>query len=101
MHAHALVRRQGPRRGGPDHRIDRFGDLINAQHFGQREIAFRSRHSFDGGGGVTGCSDVSQMFHVTMEMLRRGYSEKTIRKIWGGNAMRVLQKTIDLAAAPK
>jgi len=56
---------------------------------------------FDGGGGVTGCSDVSQMFHVTMEMLRRGYSEKTIRKIWGGNAMRVLQKTIDLAAAPK
>ena len=56
---------------------------------------------FDGGGAVTGCSDVSQMFHVTMEMLRRGYSEKTIRKIWGGNVMRVLQKTIDLAAAPK
>ena len=56
---------------------------------------------FDGGGGVTDCSDVSQMFHVTMEMLRRGYSEKTIRKIWGGNVMRVLQKTIDLSAAPK
>jgi membrane dipeptidase len=56
---------------------------------------------FDGGGGVTGCSDVSQMFHVTMEMLRRGYSEKTVRKIWGGNVMRVLQKTIDFSAAPK
>jgi membrane dipeptidase len=56
---------------------------------------------FDGGGGVDGCSDVSQMYRVTMEMLRRGYSEKTIRKIWGGNVMRVLQKSIDLSAAPK
>ena len=54
---------------------------------------------FDGGGGVTDCSDVSQMFQVTMEMLRRGYSEKTIRKIWGGNVMRVLQKAIDISAA--
>jgi len=30
-----------------------------------------------------------------MEMLRRGYSEKRIRKIWGGNIMRVLQKVVD------
>jgi len=56
---------------------------------------------FDGGGGLTDCPDVSQMYKVTMEMLRRGYSEKTIGKIWGGNVMRVLQKSIDLAAAPK
>ena len=53
---------------------------------------------FDGGGGVTGCADVSEMFHVTMEMIRRGYSETTIRKIWGGNIMRVLQKVIDISA---
>jgi membrane dipeptidase len=52
---------------------------------------------FDGGGGVTGCGDVSEMFHVTMEMLRRGYSEKDMQKIWGGNIMRVLQKVIDLS----
>jgi membrane dipeptidase len=50
---------------------------------------------FDGGGGVAGCADVSEMFHVTMELLRRGYSEKDIAKIWGGNIMRVLQKVID------
>jgi membrane dipeptidase len=56
---------------------------------------------FDGGGGLMDCPDVSQMYRVTMEMLRRGYSEKTIGKIWGGNVMRVLQKSIDLAAAPK
>jgi membrane dipeptidase len=53
---------------------------------------------FDGGGGVSGCSDVSEMFHVTMELLRRGHSEKDIAKIWGGNIMRVLQKAIDVAA---
>ncbi len=50
---------------------------------------------FDGGGGVTDCPDVSKMYRVTMEMLRRGYSEKRIRKIWGGNIMRVLQKVVD------
>ena len=53
---------------------------------------------FDGGGGVSGCSDVSEMFHVTMELLRRGYSEKDIAKIWGGNIMRVLQRAIEVAA---
>ncbi|MCX6558945.1 MAG: dipeptidase [Candidatus Aminicenantes bacterium] len=53
---------------------------------------------FDGGGGVSDCGDVSQMFRVTMELLRRGYNEKEIGKIWGGNIMRVLQKVIDAAA---
>ena len=53
---------------------------------------------FDGGGGLADCNDVSQMFRVTMEMLRRGYSESRIAKIWGGNICRVLQKVIDAAA---
>jgi len=52
---------------------------------------------FDGGGGVADCADVSQMYRVTVEMLRRGYSETDIRKIWGGNIMRVLQKVIESA----
>ncbi len=56
---------------------------------------------FDGGGGVTGCDDVSEMFHVTMELLRRGYSEIEIGKIWGGNIMRVLQKVIDVSKKKK
>jgi membrane dipeptidase len=54
---------------------------------------------FDGGGGVEGCNSVSQMFRVTEELLRRGYSEKEIEKIWGGNVMRVLQKVIDISKA--
>lgn len=45
---------------------------------------------FDGGGGVTGCFDVSEMGNITLELVRRGYSEKQIQKIWGGNLMRVM-----------
>lgn len=46
---------------------------------------------FDGGGGIIGCDDVSEMPRITEELLRRGYSEEDIRKIWGGNVMRVLK----------
>lgn len=46
---------------------------------------------FDGGGGVTGCYDASEMHNITAELLRRGYSVKEIEKIWGGNLMRVMR----------
>ena len=45
---------------------------------------------FDGGGGVNGLEDVSQIENLTGELLRRGYSEKDLAKIWGGNLLRVL-----------
>ncbi len=44
----------------------------------------------DGGSDVIGCEDVSKIKNVTIELLRRGYSAKDIRKIWGENTMRVL-----------
>ncbi len=44
---------------------------------------------FDGGGGVIGCYDVSEMKNITIELMKRGYSENDIEKIWGGNFMRV------------
>jgi membrane dipeptidase len=47
---------------------------------------------FDGGGGVTGCFDVSEMGNITLELVRRGYSRESIRKIWGGNLMRVMKE---------
>lgn len=47
---------------------------------------------FDGGGGVTGCFDVSEMKSITKELVKRGYSTNEIRKIWGGNLMRVMKK---------
>ena len=47
---------------------------------------------FDGGGGVTGCFDVSEMKNITEELINRGYSDRDIEKIWGGNLMRVMKK---------
>ncbi len=44
---------------------------------------------FDGGGGIDGWSDASETFNVTLELVRRGYTEEQIRKIWGGNLLRV------------
>lgn len=45
---------------------------------------------FDGGGGVTGAFDVSEMKNITKELIRRGYVIEEIEKIWGGNYLRVL-----------
>lgn len=47
---------------------------------------------FDGGGGVEGCQDVSEMGNITLELVRRGYTQKEIEKIWGGNFMRVFKE---------
>jgi len=55
---------------------------------------------FDGGGGVDGCRNASEMKNITIELLHRGYSKSDITKIWGGNVMRVLQKVEDLAKSP-
>ncbi|MDR0733594.1 MAG: membrane dipeptidase [Dysgonamonadaceae bacterium] len=46
---------------------------------------------FDGGGGLTGLENAGGMLLITHELLRRGYSEKAIAKIWGGNFMRVME----------
>lgn len=47
---------------------------------------------FDGGGGLLDCADVSQFPNITIELLRRGYTETEIRKIWGGNLLRVFRE---------
>ena len=47
---------------------------------------------FDGGGGVEGCYDASEMFNITLELVKRGYSQEEINKIWGGNLMRVMDE---------
>jgi membrane dipeptidase len=67
-----------------DH-IDHVVKLIGVDHVGIGT-------DFDGGGGVDGCDDVSDMPRITEELVRRGYSEEDIRKIWGGNLMRVFRE---------
>lgn len=45
---------------------------------------------FDGGGGIDGWQDASETENVTKELIKRGYSEEDIAKIWGGNLLRAL-----------
>ncbi len=45
---------------------------------------------FDGGGGVTGWNGAEETFNVTLELVRRGYTEEQIGKIWSGNLLRVM-----------
>jgi membrane dipeptidase len=52
---------------------------------------------FDGGGGISGFFDISEAGNITYELVKRGYSEKEIEKIWGGNFMRVFKKVQEFA----
>ena len=45
---------------------------------------------FDGGGGLEGLEDVTDLPEVTIAMLRRGYTDQEIEKFWGGNLLRVM-----------
>ena len=52
---------------------------------------------FDGGGGIAGWDDASETFNVTLELVRRGYTEKQIAKLWSGNLLRVLDEVQKVA----
>jgi membrane dipeptidase len=45
---------------------------------------------FDGGGGIGGWSDASETFNVTLELVKRDYTEAQIEQLWSGNLLRVL-----------
>ena len=66
-----------------DH-IDRAVDFIGIDHVG---IA----SDFNGGGGIVGWDDAAETFNVTVELVRRGYSESDIAQLWGGNLLRVME----------
>jgi membrane dipeptidase len=54
---------------------------------------------FDGGGGVVGWEDASETLNVTRELVRRGYAQADIEKLWGGNLLRVLAEVEKTAKA--
>lgn len=67
--------------------------LVGVDHVG-----IGSDFSGSGGvGGVAGWSDASETANVTAELLRRGYTEEEIRKIWGGNLLRIWREVRRLA----
>jgi len=72
-----------------DH-IDYLVELIGLDHVGISS-------DFDGGGGVYGWQDASETLNVTIELVRRGYSEEQIGKLWSGNLLRVLDEVQKVA----
>lgn len=46
---------------------------------------------FDGDGGIIGCNDSSELINFTRKLMKERYSEEDIRKIWGGNFLRVME----------
>lgn len=72
-----------------DH-IDHIVDVAGIDHVGIGT-------DFDGGGELEDCYDVSQIKNITVELVKRGYTENEIEKIWGGNFMRVFNKVQQLA----
>jgi len=73
-----------------DH-IDYMVNLIGIEHVGISS-------DFDGGGGVTGWNDASETFNVTLELVRRAYTEEQIAALWSGNLLRVLDDVQRIAA---
>ena len=52
---------------------------------------------FDGGGGIDGWNDASETLNVTLELVKRGYTEEQIAKLWNGNLLRVLDEVEKIA----
>jgi membrane dipeptidase len=73
-----------------DH-IDYAVKLIGVDHVGISS-------DFDGGGGVDGWNQASETFNVTLELVRRGYTEEQIAKMWSGNLLRVMREVEKVSA---
>ncbi len=53
---------------------------------------------FDGGGGMNGLEDASKMKDITVELLRRGWTDRELEAFWGGNLLRVM-RAVEKAAS--
>jgi len=72
-----------------DH-IDYAVDLIGIDHVGISS-------DFGGGGGIHGWNNALETFNVTLELVRRGYTETDIGKLWSGNVLRILEQAERIA----
>lgn len=53
---------------------------------------------FDGGGGMVQLEDASKMKYITVELMRRGWTDEELEKFWGGNLMRVWREIEKVSA---
>jgi membrane dipeptidase len=83
--------------GDPPATVAEFVDHIDyaVKKIGIDHVGIAS--DFDGGGGIAGWNDASETFNVTLELVRRGYSEDQIAKIWSGNLLRVMARVEQVA----
>ena len=51
---------------------------------------------FDGDGGICGLANSAELLQFTRQLLSRHFTEEDIRKIWGGNFLRVMQQVQDM-----
>ena len=72
-----------------DH-IDHAVSVVGIDHVG---IA----SDFQGGGGVNGWDAADETPNVTRELLKRGYSEEDVVRLWGGNLLRVMESVESVA----
>ncbi|MGI9532618.1 dipeptidase [Lutimonas sp.] len=88
------------------HQINKEYPLVNIQDFvdhidymvaliGIDHVGISS--DFDGGGGIEGWNDAGETFNITYELVKRGYTEKEIAKLWGLNLLRVLDEVQKVA----
>lgn len=56
---------------------------------------------WDGGGGVAGMEDIRDLPKITERLLQAGYTESDLKKIWGGNVLRLLRAAEAEAAKEK
>ncbi|MGC1632802.1 MAG: membrane dipeptidase, partial [Gelidibacter sp.] len=78
--------KDGPRQVDVADLVDHIDYMVNK--IGIDHVGISS--DFDGGGGIEGWNDASETFNVTLELVKRGYTEEQIRKLWSGNLLRVL-----------
>jgi membrane dipeptidase len=71
--------------------IDYAVKLIGIDHVGISS-------DFDGGGGIDGWNSAAEALNVTIELVRRGYTEQQIGKLWSGNLLRVWGEVQQVAA---
>jgi membrane dipeptidase len=77
-------------------------DLINAVEYAAGRIGIDHvglSSDFNHGGGVEGWRHAEQALNVTTELVRRGYGQPDIAKLWGENFLRVLAKAQASASA--
>jgi membrane dipeptidase len=71
--------------------IDHAVSVIGIDHVGISS-------DFDGGGGISGWDNAAESLNITIELVRRGYTEEQIAKLWGGNMLRAWREMARAAA---